>query len=224
MEDRSTISELTGVVTANSPQIIVTLGYYFFNLVLTNMLAATEYSSYGATRKGLRVTWPTKDSKQRSTYWLSIPYRYGIPVMLSFTIIHWLVSQGFYYMLLIPYGTDDEPIYEKKISSVASTGLPLFIAGLMGLVLGISLLILAFRRLRSSIPLAGTCSAAISAACHPQEGAGNTTAGLREVMWGEIDSPLDGHSDEIDETEEQKGHCSFTSHDVRTPSLEKLYA
>lgn len=60
------VSEMEGVVMANSAQLIVTAGYYFYNSVLTSMLASAEYSSYGTDRKALRVTWPAKGSQQLS--------------------------------------------------------------------------------------------------------------------------------------------------------------
>ncbi|RAQ74509.1 hypothetical protein COH21_003727 [Aspergillus flavus] len=125
-----TVSEMQGVVTANSVQLLVTVGYYFYNSVLTSMLASAEYSSYGTDRKPLRVTWPVKGSQQRSTYWLSVPYKYGIPVMILFMVIHWFVSQALYYVLLIPYSLDDQPLYGEKFSSLGASVLPMFIAGL----------------------------------------------------------------------------------------------
>ncbi|KAJ5650775.1 uncharacterized protein N7484_004498 [Penicillium longicatenatum] len=216
-------SELKGVVTANSVQLVVTVGYYFFNSVLTSMLASAEYSSYGTERKALRVTWPVKGSKQRSSYWLSVPYKYGIPVLLLFTAIHWLVSQGYYYVLMIPYGADDQPLYQKKISAVGVSFLPIFIAALLAFIAGILLLSLAFRRLKSLIPLAVTCSAAISAACHPPENVCLANAAHSELIWGETSLPRDCVDDENDGCE-VRGHCSFTPLDAKPPSLEKLYS
>ncbi|EIT80208.1 hypothetical protein AO1008_05070 [Aspergillus oryzae 100-8] len=204
-----TVSEMQGVVTANSVQLLVTVGYYFYNSVLTSMLASAEYSSYGTDRKPLRVTWPVKGSQQRSTYWLSVPYKYGIPVMILFMVIHCL---------------DDQPLYGEKFSSLGASVLPMFIAGLVGLVLFILLLCLAFRRLKSTIPLAGSCSAAISAACHPPEDVCNATAAHGELLWGETSLPRDCVDDQSDGCDLPRGHCSFTPLDARQPSLNKLYA
>jgi hypothetical protein len=75
-------SPMSAVLTANSAQLFPTVSYYFYDSVLTSMLAVAEYSSYGAGRKPLRVTWPVKGSLQHSTYWLSVPYQYGIPIMV----------------------------------------------------------------------------------------------------------------------------------------------
>ncbi|KAE8418405.1 hypothetical protein BDV36DRAFT_308758 [Aspergillus pseudocaelatus] len=218
-------SEMEGVVIANSVQLIVTVGYYFYNSVLTSMLASAEYSSYGADRKALRVTWPAKGSQQRSTYWLSVHYKYGIPVIILFMANHWFVSQGFYYVLMIPYGTDGQPLYGNKVSSVGASALPVFIAALVGVFLFLFLLSLAFRRLKSTIPLAGSCSAAISAACHPPEDVCTATVAHGELFWGETTGlPPDWVDDQSDGCDLPKGHCSFTPLDARLPSLDKLYS
>lgn len=218
--------ELQGVVIANSAQLVVTLCYYFYNSLLTKMLLSAEYSSYGVNRKPLRVTWPVEGSKQRSTYWLSIPYRYGLPAMALFTILHWLVSQGIYFVLAFPYDTDGNLLYAQKESAPAISYMPLICAGALLGVLGIMIIGVSFRRLKSAIPLAGTCSAAISAACHLRENVRTDTVTHGELMWGETDLPwsLDSGDDDDDESDGPKGHCSFTPSEARQPSLDKLYA
>ncbi|KAJ9491773.1 hypothetical protein VN97_g1492 [Penicillium thymicola] len=215
-------SELQGVVIVNSAQLIVTLCYYFYNSLLTRMLLSAEYSSYGVDRKPLRVTWPVEGSKQRSTYWLSIPYQYGIPAMALFTILHWLVSQGVYFLLVIPYTADGNPMYAEKKSTPTYSYMPLIIAGALLGLLGIMIVGVSFRRLKSAIPLAGTCSAAISAACHLPENVCTNTVAHGELMWGETNLPWALGSG--DDDDDDKGHCSFTPSEARQPSLDKLYA
>ncbi|KAJ6050166.1 uncharacterized protein N7446_005593 [Penicillium canescens] len=217
-------SELQGVVIANSAQLVVTLCYYFYNSLLTRMLLSAEYSSYGVNRKPLRVTWPVEGSKQRSTYWLSIPYRYGLPAMALFTILHWLVSQGIYFVLAFPYDADGNLLYAQKESAPKMSYMPLICAGALLGVLGIMIIGVSFRRLKSAIPLAGTCSAAISAACHPPENVRTDTVTHGELMWGETDLPWALDSGDDDESDGPKGHCSFTPSEARQPSLDKLYA
>ncbi|ODM24070.1 hypothetical protein SI65_01660 [Aspergillus cristatus] len=46
---------------------------------------------------------------------------------------------------------------------------------------------LGFKHFKNSMPLAGSYSAAISAACHPPPGGGDA---LKPVMWGEVLKPL----------------------------------
>jgi hypothetical protein len=218
-------SELQGVVIANSAQLVVTLCYYCHNSLLTRMLLSAEYSSYGVNRKSLRVTWPVEGSKQRSTYWLSIPYRYGLPAMALFTILHWLVSQGSYFVLAFPYDVDGNLLYAQKTSVPQFSYMPLICAGALLSVLGIMIIGVSFRRLKSAIPLARTCSAAISAACHPPENVCTDTVAHGELMWGETDLSWAFHSgNDDDESDGPKGHCSFTPSEARQPSFDRLYA
>lgn len=62
-----------------------------------------------------------------------------------------------------------------------------------------------------AMPLMSTCSAAISAGCHPPKD--DTDAHLLPVRWGVVSSEGD------------TGHCSFTTaSDVGTPLPGSLYA
>lgn len=218
-------SMLTSVVVANTPQLAITISYYCYNAVLTSMLAATEYSSYGVNRKSLRVTWPVQGSQQRSTYWLSVPYRYATPILIIYMILHWLVSQSIFYLLLIPYDPRDVADYVNQISSLGYSSMPIFLSILVGSLMVLILLVTAFRKFKSIIPITGSSSVAISAACHLPKDEVGYTASLGLVKWGETISPpawLKENFGGIDDG--QKGHCSFTSMETKKPTLMKLYA
>jgi hypothetical protein len=175
---------LNSVVIANTPQLLITISYYCYNSVLTSMLMAAEYSSYGVNRQPLRVTWPVKGSQQRSTYWLSVPYQYGIPILVVYMILHWLVSQSIFYTLLIPYDIRGQPDVGSKMSSLGYSSVPIILSLLIGVLMVCVLLGLAFRRFKFMMPVAGACSAAISAACHLPKDESSDTAVLGLVMWG----------------------------------------
>lgn len=222
------LTMLSSVVIANTPQIILTLSYYCYNSILTNMLASGEYSSYGATRKPLRVTWPVKDSQQRSTYWLSVPYHYAIPILSIYGVLHWLISQSIFYVLVIPYNLQNQPNYKARTSALGYSPLPIFLSLLVGGLMMCILFGVACKRLKSDMPLAGSCSAAISAACHPPKDEDLDTAALGPVKWGHtLASPvwmknLDHYTADGDVGD--TGHCSFTSLETVKPTLTKLYA
>ncbi|KAJ5089838.1 hypothetical protein N7532_008522 [Penicillium argentinense] len=216
---------LYALVLANIPQFFVTISYTSYNSVLTSMLAAAEYSSYGTRRKPLRVTWRTKNSDQRSTYWLSVPYQYGIPILVVYAALHWLMSQGFYFTWLLPYDNYGNLLKDRRQSTLSVTLLPIFLAVIVLGLLLCFLFVIAFRKLKSDIPLAETCSAAISAACHPPKDENLDTIAMGPVTWGETREPEWMYdSDQFDEAEDRKGHCSFTSARTSRPSLTKLYA
>ncbi|CAG8898361.1 unnamed protein product [Penicillium egyptiacum] len=220
---KRTLPTLSSVVVANIPQLIITVSYFFYNSVLTSMLATAEYSSYGASPNPLRVTWPIKDSMQRSTYWLSMPYQYGVPLLVVYMILHWLISQSIFYVRVMAYDWIGRPIYQFSVSSLGYNPLAIFISLLVGAFMVCLLLGLSFRRFKSEIPLAGACSAAISAACHVPKDELLDRAGQGPVTWGEtVASP--SWAGDFGGIEDDKGHCSFTSLETVRPSLSKMYA
>ena len=86
------------------------------------------------------------------------------------------------------------------------------------------------------MPLDGSCSAVISAACHPPPG--DDQASSKGVMWGACASDVDGEwirTMELDNAPEglrwtengaavRVGHCSFSSLAVEAPVESDLYA
>ncbi|OQE46496.1 hypothetical protein PENCOP_c001G06293 [Penicillium coprophilum] len=220
---KRTLSTLSSVVIANIPQLVITVSYFFYNSVLTSMLATAEYSSYGASSKPLRVTWPIKDSTQQSTYWLSMPYQYGVPLMVAYMILHWLISQSIFYARVTMYDWAGQQIDEYSINSLGHRPLAILISILVGGFMVCLLLGLSVRKFKSEIPLAGACSAAISAACHLPKDEDLDHAARGSVMWGEtVASP--SWAGDFGGIEDDKGHCSFTSLETVRPSLSKMYA
>ncbi|KAJ5165820.1 hypothetical protein N7492_006116 [Penicillium capsulatum] len=215
---------LSSAVLANTPQLVITVNYYYFNNVLTSMLAVAEYSSYGNKRRPLRVTWPVKDSQQRSTYWLNIPYLYSVPTLLVYSTLHWMISQSLFYYHSVSYDVRGRPDTSSEVSALASAPIPLGISIALGALMICVLLGVSFRKLESAMPLAGTCSAAISAACHPPGGEDKEKAVLGRIGWGETINSPPWVTDEADESADQKGHCSFTSMEAMRPSPRKSYA
>ncbi len=69
-----------------------------------------------------------------------------------------------------------------------------------------------FRRYDPGIPLVGSCSAAISAACHPPPA--DCNAAWKCVQWGVISK----------EGEETRGDGSLTSFKVEEPVVRRAYA
>lgn len=84
---------------ANSPQIMASFIYFLYNSVFTNMLLGHEWATYSYKRKGLRVTTEGQGS-QRSSYFLSLPYRWAIPLMATSSLMHWVVSQSIFFVII----------------------------------------------------------------------------------------------------------------------------
>ncbi|KAJ5816561.1 hypothetical protein N7447_008794 [Penicillium robsamsonii] len=224
LQNNASWTMLSAVVVANTPQLLITISYYCYNGVLTSILAAAEYSSYGVKRKPLRVTWPIKGSQQRSTYWLSVPYQYNAPILVLYMVLHWLVSQSIFYLVLVPYDMHDERNNLSTVSSLSYSSTPILLSVLVGALMMLILFTLAFRKFDSVIPLASSSSAAISAACHPPKDENLDTAALGLVKWGQTISPAPWAMVRFQGLNDQEEHCSFTSLDTVSPTTMKLYA
>lgn len=218
-----TFDMLSAVLLSNVPQLLLTICYYFYNSVLTSMLSAFEYDSYGVSPKALRVSRPVDGSQQRCTNWLSIPYRYGVPMLILFSVLNWLASQALYYLRMVVYLPNGQDT-SLQVSELGYSRFSIFLSIIIGTFMILLLVGLSFRRLKSSIPLAGSCSVAISAACHLSKDEELETAALGLVQWGETLPSPSSQEEEISQFHAEKGHCSFTSLETRSPTLTKLYA
>ena len=179
-----------------------------YNGLFTCMLLAREWAEYAHNRKPLRVTSPTKS--QRSTYRLQLPYKYGVPLLLLSGTLHWLVSQSLFLARVSVFTSDGVEDTENSISSIGYSNIAIITVIALGTVVVFLGILTGFRRYPPGIPLAGSCSAAISAACHRPEG--DTDAAQKPLMWGAV------------ETEGSIGHCCFTSIEVEKPVVGRLYS
>jgi hypothetical protein len=190
----------SSVLLANLPQIILSLVYLSYNALITFMLLANEYSGYEVHRKTLRVTTPC--GQQRSTYWLQLPYTYGIPVMAASAMLHWLISQSLFLVRVDSYshGVLDD---DSNVSAVGLSPAPMLVVVVLGLCLVAFAIGTGFRKLEGNVmPVAASCSLALAAAAH--QPAGDVDAAVLPVKWGEV----------VEMGTADVGHCCFTSQEV----------
>ena len=202
------------VLVANSPQIILSFLYFSYNGIFTCMLLAKEWRTYGSKRNFLRVTTPS--GRQRSTYRLQLPYRYGVPLLIGSGILHWLVSQSIFLVRIDVYETKPFKNTGLGVSTCGYSPMAIIFVIILGFIVILVGIANGFRKVKDGMPLAGSCSAAISAACHPPKA--DVNASSKRLMWGvvaEVD-PNDSH--------DRVGHCSFSSFDVETPIVGRRYA
>jgi hypothetical protein len=69
---------------------------------------AEEWSGFAKERKTLRVSAPV--GIQRSTYFISLPLKYGIPMMVLFSLEHWLLSQSTFLSGVIRFEWSNDPL------------------------------------------------------------------------------------------------------------------
>ena len=199
---------LTTNLVANSPQILLSFLFLMYNGLFTCMLLVSEWAGYAHDRKPLRVTCPRKS--QRSTYRLQLPYKYGVPLLLLSGILHWLVSQGLFLARVSVFTTDGVEDTATSISSIGYSNIAIITVIALGTVVVVLGILNGFRKYPAGIRLVGSCSAAISAACHRPER--DTDAAEKPLMWGAV------------ETERSIGHCCFKSFEVEKPVVGRLYA
>ncbi|KAK0926466.1 hypothetical protein LTR29_017860 [Friedmanniomyces endolithicus] len=199
-------SLVVDVLIANLPQVLCSFVYFAYNGLFTCMLLAHEYSQHGlrGSRKPLRVSKPK--GKQRDKYFLQLPYAYSIPLILISTTLHWLISQSL-FLVRIKVLQHNSFVQSQLGFSCA----PILATIITGTILLIAAPAFGYRRLASHLPVASSCSAALSASCHrPKE---DFDAAYLPVGWGAVGNGEDGD-----------GHCCFTSEDTHELVPGKKYA
>ena len=194
------------VLFANSFQLMVSFVYLFFNNVLTCQLVADELIRFLTEKKPLRVSSP-ENQLQRSSYFLSLPWKYAIPQMLGFALLHWLVSQSVFIVQTNGYGPgpDGQRIPSLDASRVGYSAIGVLLSTLMGVVLVVALVGHSFRRYKSVpsyFPRMATNSSALSALCHPSDE--DTDAYLYPTKLGIV---VDG----VESSANCRGRLAFSS-------------
>lgn len=203
---------LETVLLANVPHLLFSFGYYLYNGLLTCMLVAEEQSHHGAARKPLRVSVPL--GYQRSSWFLSLPYRYSVPLTICSALVHWFISQAMFFVRTLMYNYDGSVDFANGVSRIGFSPIGIILAFTLASILVVALASMGFINRypggERAMPLMSTCSAAISAACHAPED--DKDAHLLPVRWGVVSS-----DDGIE-------HCSFTTaRDVKPPLQGGLY-
>lgn len=191
------------------------------------MLIANEWCGFVKDRKTLRVSASVEI--QRSSYVLSMPLCYEISMMALFSAEHWLLSQSTFIIRVKTFdwtGTSTHewtttgysliPCLIGKKHSICikfSANHILKAVNLFFLLLIVQIIHGYLRKYSSegAMPLAFTCSAAISAACHRPEA--DKEAHLLPVQWGVVGT-----------NDRDIKYCSFTtSRTVVAPSIGSSY-
>ncbi|KAK1977013.1 hypothetical protein LZ30DRAFT_602218 [Colletotrichum cereale] len=207
---------LFNVILANIPQVIMSLLYFNYNALLTSISLVTEWDRFGSEKKGLRVSSEPRGA-QRETYFLQLPYRYSLPLAAFSGGLHWLISQSIFLVNLEVYSPDPDNVMnlqssaDTDITSCGWSPLGVLFVISAGVAMIVFLVASGWRRLRfGGIPVAGSCSAAISAACHP--GFYEENAWEKPLRWGVVPEP-----------ESEPRHCSFSSQPTEGPVEGQLY-
>lgn len=168
---------------ANGPQFLMSCAWYMGNALLTSMAVSHHWGKFIVKPQKLRVSDP--QDGQKGSYTLSLPYRYSVSLLVCSSLTHWLLSQsgfvvqtrGFSYTGgAVDDGFERVPSLDASVSGYSAIGNVLALISLGVLIFGLLFLgSLRLPRLRGPrrkasddiirMPLASSCSFAISAAC-----------------------------------------------------------
>jgi hypothetical protein len=195
---------------ANFPQVLLSFIYFAYNGLFTAMLMGHEWTSYASKRKGLRIS-RVPVGFQRSTYFLQLPYRFGIPlVILSIFVVSFDVYDDRGESVITGLGWIDDVVTRTcGYSPIAMLAVVILGVFMMAIVVGFG-----YIPYKHGMPLAGSCSLAISAACHPgQHTEEDIVLSEQELRWGVVSTSVDG-----------VGHCAFSSKEVGPLVKGRTYA
>lgn len=187
---------------SNMPQVLLSLCYLNLNTICTSMASAAEWNHLASSRKGLRVTKPR--GEQRSTYFLQLPYKWGVPLVITSGGLHWLLSQAFFLARIDFYDLDGDLERWTSACGISFSALVAFCCVCLLLVLAVRWV--GRRHMMPRLPLAENCSLMISAACHPAPD--EIDPHLAKVKWGVVTDT---------------GRCSLSAKHVKQPKVGKSY-
>ena len=187
------------VLVANSPQLFLSFVYLLYNGLFTCMLLGAEYNDFAVERKSLRVSAPI--GLQRWTYYLQLPYRYAVPLTVASGGLHWLVSQSIFLVRIRSLGLDGAENADQAVIACGWSAIAILIVLVLGGLMILTLIGFGFRRYHAGMPIASSCSIAISAACHPLPN--DKYAAFSRLMYGVVGTNESGVE-----------HASFSSREV----------
>ena len=212
-----TAAIVLSVLVANTPQIVLSFLYFSVNGICTSMALASEWGCFSyanAMRNGpktLRTSEPC--GQQRSTYFLQLPLRFAVPLIAMSVLLHWLISQSIFIAVVTIY---DELGNLSENFAVATCGFSPFAMILViitGLVMAGGITGIGYFRLGAGMRVVGSCSAAISAACHVRK-KGEQRWELVEgpLVWGDVREVVgDSEGRFVNELDDAVRHCAFAS-------------
>jgi hypothetical protein len=178
------------VLLANLPQLGLSAIYASFNRVVTTFALCIEMNQFSLRQRGLRVS-TVPQGVQRSAYFLQLPYRFALPVMLLSGILHWLCSQSIFLVSILEQSPILDPATNSTIIYETAENLTwgfspqaMLILVLLIMLMYAALLGFSARSLASRMPVSGSCSAVISAMCHPPADEDGEEAVLKPLKWG----------------------------------------
>lgn len=197
---------ITNAVLANLPQVILSVIYLLYLGIMSSMFLAQDWSLFAFKAQTLMVSTPA--GKQRGTWLLGAPIGWGLLLFGFSTLFHWFLSQSIFVVEMSVYNkdgsskdpptsTDSSYVDNSSVTNCGYSPIAIIFSIVSAGILLLSAIIFMWRRFpEGAPPVVSTCSAAISAACHPVNRYEDMV--YNDLMWG-VDG---GFSDGV-------GHCSL---------------
>ncbi|KAI5860053.1 hypothetical protein GGS23DRAFT_607060 [Durotheca rogersii] len=186
-------SLVEGVLTANSPQLLLSVCYLAYNNMFTRLQMAREWSLFSEGYHSLRVTDPK--GGQYCTYRLQLPYKYSVPLILVSIFLHWLLSNTLYLFIstggyfgageFLSGAQPDPSLPPDTAVALGYSKWSLTVVLVVSCVLVLIPIVLSMKPLSPDIVIVGSNSLALSAACHVSR-----LSYAASAVTGTHDSPL----------------------------------
>ncbi|KAI4733855.1 hypothetical protein E4T50_15589 [Aureobasidium sp. EXF-12298] len=167
---------LANLMILGSIHLAISIIYLLYNHLWSRMLVASKLNSFAKTPASLRVTLPVQGAQ--NTYHLAIKPHYSAMLLIALIFFHFLTARAFNVVAIQTYDVLGQYSHQRITYGISTS------SAILALALGFFMLIvLAFaleRKLDGQMPVMGSCSMAISAAC----GGGDVTMALRKVRYG----------------------------------------
>ncbi|KAL2068529.1 hypothetical protein VTL71DRAFT_14866 [Oculimacula yallundae] len=198
-------------IIANLPQVILALVSFVFMSIMSSLFLAEDWSKFAFMSQSLMVSSPV--GIQRGTWLLGAPLGWGSALLILQTLLHWLLSQSIFVVQISIFNKDGTPVPDNAsddestgryahLSNCGYSPIAIILSVIAAAILFLFAMVFYFRRFPpGSPPVVSTCSAAISAACHP-------ISMSEEKMYGKFRWGADGG------TSDGVGHCSIISDEV----------
>ncbi|KAF3809723.1 hypothetical protein GCG54_00005264 [Colletotrichum gloeosporioides] len=170
------VAFISSVLVANVPQLYLSFWYLAYNTLITRMEMAREWSRFSTGYRSLRVSSPR--GQQIDTYRLQLPYRQSIPLITASIVLHWLlsnslfviVSQGNYFEMSLNrsdggYKGDPISLPPNTVVGLGTASLPVLLLAVIGGIMMIIPIFLSRKQLAGYMPIVGSNSMAMAAAC-----------------------------------------------------------
>lgn len=198
-------------IIANLPQVILALVSFVFMSIMSSLFLAEDWSKFAFMPQSLMISSPV--GTQRGTWLLGTPLGWGSAFLILQTLLHWLLSQSIFVVQISILNKDGTPVPDNAseeesdqrfahLSNCGYSPIAVIFSVLAAVVLLVLAVVFYFRRFQAgSPPVVSTCSAAISAACHPISMSEEKMYG--KFRWGADGGMVNG-----------VGHCSIVSDEI----------